>query len=93
MMFLAQASDGTESYDMSGWFFVIFVVLGIGLVVGYLTLFIGALVGIMRSPTLTTGGKVLWVVIIFVFQLLGPVVWFLWGRNAQLSRTPYTTMR
>lgn len=92
MTFLAQAPDGTDYSDSSGgWFFVIFVILGIALVVAYLMLFIGALVGILRSPTLTAGGKLLWVVVIFVFQLLGPLVWFIWGRHAQLSRSPYGT--
>lgn len=72
---------------------VLLVILGIGLVVGYLVLFIGSLISVLSSRTLTGGGKLLWVVAIFVFQLLGPLAWFLWGRNAQLSRPPHDSAR
>jgi hypothetical protein len=84
------ASDVTYSTDISGLWSVVLLILAAALVVAYLALFIGALVSILRSPVLTGGGKVLWVVVIFVFQLLGPLAWFLWGRHAQLSRPPYS---
>jgi len=40
-----------------------------------------ALVSIIRSPRLSSGYKALWVIVVFVFPFLGPLVWFLFGRT------------
>lgn len=91
---LAQATDTTSDSDASGWWAVIgllFFVLLVIVAVGGVVLFIAALVSILSSRRLTFGGKLLWCIAVFVFQLIGPLVWFLWGRKAQLSRpqSPY----
>ena len=84
---LAQAADTTSSPDSSGWWFVggsFIAVVAVACVV----LFIAALVSILSSRSLTGGGKLLWIIAVFVFQFFGPLVWFLWGRDARLSRQP-----
>ncbi|WP_313095371.1 PLD nuclease N-terminal domain-containing protein [Corynebacterium variabile] len=86
--FLAQAADTTSDSDTSGWFFVGMVFLAL-VALACVVLFIAALVSILSSRSLTVGGKLLWCIAVFVFQFFGPLVWFLWGRNAQLSRQPY----
>jgi hypothetical protein len=53
---------------------------------GQLVLFLCALVSILSKRRLTGGGKFLWVVVTFGFPFLGPLGWFLFGRNAQLVR-------
>ena len=56
-------------------------------VIAWLALFIAALISIVISPNLTGGGKILWLIVVFVFPFLGTLVWFVWGRNAQLNRS------
>jgi hypothetical protein len=48
-------------------------------------LFVAALVSILRSPNLSGTGKLLWVVVVFCLQLIGPLAWFLFGRSARLD--------
>lgn len=88
---LAQTADTTSSPDSSGWWFVggSFIAVLIAVVaVACIVLFIAALVSILSSRSLTGGGKLLWIIAVFVFQFFGPLVWFLWGRDARLSRQP-----
>ncbi|MGZ0069411.1 PLDc N-terminal domain-containing protein [Microbacterium sp. Yaish 1] len=47
-------------------------------------LFISSLISILASPRYTGGGKLLWIVGIFVFPIAGPLVWWLGARNAQI---------
>ncbi|WP_312802847.1 PLD nuclease N-terminal domain-containing protein [Corynebacterium variabile] len=86
--FLAQAADSSSTSDSSGWWFIFGVFLAL-VAIACVVLFISALVSILRSRSLTTGGKLLWCIAVFVFQFFGPLVWFLWGRNAQVSRPTY----
>ncbi|MFS0733051.1 PLD nuclease N-terminal domain-containing protein [Microbacterium sp. 1P10UB] len=58
---------------LTGWHLLILLVALLPLLL--------ALVSIVRSPRLSTGYKVLWIVIVFVFPFLGPLVWFLFGRT------------
>lgn len=44
-------------------------------------LFIAALVSIGRDRTHTSGGTVVWAVIVLVLPVLGSVLWFLIGRR------------
>lgn len=48
-----------------------------------LIIFIAALVSILSSSRYTVCGKVVWIVVTFTFPILGPIVWFIWGRNAE----------
>jgi hypothetical protein len=47
-------------------------------------LFIAALITILGSKRYTGGGKFLWLIVVFFAPLLGPIGWFLAGRNAQI---------
>ena len=53
-----------------------------------LALVLAALWSVMASPRLATAGRVLWVLVVLAFPLLGPVAWFTWGRSARLDRGP-----
>ncbi|MFK4115263.1 PLDc N-terminal domain-containing protein [Microbacterium sp. NPDC006705] len=47
-------------------------------------LFISSLISILAAPRYTGGGKLLWIIGIFVFPIAGPLVWWLGGRNARI---------
>jgi hypothetical protein len=49
-------------------------------------LFIIALITILVSRRYTGGGKLIWVLLVFVLPVLGPIVWLVWGRRAQFRR-------
>jgi hypothetical protein len=46
-------------------------------------LFIVALISIARNRTYSSGGTVVWALIVFAFPMLGPVLWFSVGRRAR----------
>ncbi|MEJ4112689.1 PLDc N-terminal domain-containing protein [Corynebacterium kroppenstedtii] len=48
-----------------------------------LVIFVAAFVSIVASKRYTAFGKIVWIVVTFTFPLLGPIVWFLWGKNAE----------
>ena len=50
-------------------------------------LFLGALVSVLGSP-LTGGMKLVWVVVTFAAPVLGPLVWFVFGRRDAYRRMP-----
>ncbi|MGO4193507.1 PLDc N-terminal domain-containing protein [Arthrobacter sp. YAF17] len=58
--------------------------LGLVLVAG-VVLFVVALISIARNRTYTSGGLVVWALIVLALPLLGSVLWFLIGRRAQSS--------
>lgn len=74
-----------ETGDLSGWASVGMLLLAVLAVVGLVTLFIAALVSVVKSPRLMAGGKLVWIVVVFCFPFLGPLVWFLWGRHVQTT--------
>jgi ABC-type molybdate transport system permease subunit len=43
--------------------------------------FIAALVSIARNRTHTSGGTVVWALIVLALPILGPILWFLIGRR------------
>ncbi|MEO8284246.1 MAG: PLD nuclease N-terminal domain-containing protein [Pseudarthrobacter sp.] len=45
-------------------------------------LFIAALISVARNKTYTSGGTVIWTLIIFALPVAGPVLWFLIGRKS-----------
>ncbi len=61
---------------------MIFVLL---LALAAFVLFIVALVGIARSARLSDLARAVWVLIVLVFPVLGPVVWFIIGQHSEHS--------
>lgn len=68
------------------------IILGIGLTVllvfivialAQLILFIAGLVSLLGSDKYSGIGKLLWVVVMFFFPIIGPLVWFFVGRNVR----------
>jgi hypothetical protein len=49
-------------------------------------LFIIALITILVSRRYTGGGKFIWVLLVFVLPVLGPIVWLVWGKRAQFRK-------
>lgn len=48
-----------------------------------LTLAITALVHVLRHPDYRFGGRGFWVIVVLVVQIIGPVVYFAFGRGEQ----------
>lgn len=46
-------------------------------------LMIAAVIHVLRHPHYRFGNKILWLVIVVVFQIVGPVVYFVFGRGDQ----------
>lgn len=46
-----------------------------------LALAITALVHVLKHPNYKFGNKVLWIIIVLFIQIIGPVVYFLFGRG------------
>ncbi|NLU84324.1 hypothetical protein HCA44_16235 [Rhodococcus sp. HNM0569] len=57
---------------------VALALVGIALVV----LFVAALVSVVRSDNYRAGGKAVWILLVLAFPFLGPVVWFVWGKDS-----------
>lgn len=79
-MFLPLSTGDGGSGFIGGAFFVVWLIIGLV----QLILFIAALVSILSSKRYTGGGKFLWVVVVFFAPFLGPIGWFVAGRNAQI---------
>jgi hypothetical protein len=46
-----------------------------------LTLAITALVHVVKHPNYRFGNKVLWILVVLLIQIIGPVVYFVFGRG------------
>ncbi|WP_373875488.1 PLD nuclease N-terminal domain-containing protein [Lapidilactobacillus luobeiensis] len=46
-------------------------------------LMIAAVIHVLHHPHYRFGNKILWLVIVVVFQIIGPVVYFVFGRGDQ----------
>jgi hypothetical protein len=55
----------------------------IPLVIAQLTLGITALVHVLRHPHYRFGNKVMWAFIVMIVQIIGPVVYFAFGRGEE----------
>ena len=53
----------------------------IPLVVAQLALGITAFVHVLRHPDYRFGNKVLWSIVVLLVQIIGPVIYFLFGRG------------
>lgn len=54
------------------------------IILALLALFVAAAVSILRSPRYTAGGKSLWLLVVLLLQVVGPIVWFAVGRRARI---------
>jgi hypothetical protein len=76
MMDMSTAAATTEPLiPMSFGIWGLLMILGVAL-------FIGALISIARNRIYTSGGTVVWALIVLALPLLGPLLWFLIGRRA-----------
>ncbi|OZD12089.1 MULTISPECIES: PLD nuclease N-terminal domain-containing protein [Nocardiaceae] len=80
MVFAQQ--DGSPAEQVFGLGFAALILV---IVLGACVLFVAALVSIVRSRSYTSSGKALWVLAVFAFPFLGPLVWFVWGRNSSFG--------
>lgn len=48
-----------------------------------LTLAITALIHVLRHPDYRFGNKIMWVVIVLVIQIIGPIAYFIIGRGEE----------
>lgn len=79
-LILAQATQVDSGYAVSIGLVILLAVVAIAALV----LFIAALVSVLSSTVLSGVGKIVWILLIFVFPLLGPLLWFLLGRNVRI---------
>ena len=56
----------------------------IPLVILHWTLAIVALVHVMKHPNYRFGNKIMWIVIVLFIQFIGPIVYFLFGRDKEV---------
>ncbi|WP_149361158.1 MULTISPECIES: PLDc N-terminal domain-containing protein [Lolliginicoccus] len=79
-LILAQATQVDSGYAVSIGLVILLAVVAIAALV----LFIAALVSVLSSTVLSGVGKIVWILLIFVFPLLGPLLWFFLGRNVRI---------
>lgn len=53
----------------------------IPIIVIELILAIFALVHVIKHPNYRFGNKVLWIIVVSVFQIIGPIVYFVFGKG------------
>jgi cytochrome c oxidase assembly factor CtaG len=58
------------------------------LMIAAAVLFIAALVSIIKAPRASTGERVIWVLVVLILPLLGPLVWFIVGRRYATAGDP-----
>jgi len=54
----------------------------IPLVIAELALAITALVHVLKHPNYRFGNKIMWILIVLIIQIAGPIVYFVLGRGA-----------
>ena len=55
----------------------------IPLIVAELALAITALIHVLRHPTYRFGNKIVWVIVVLLVQIIGPIVYFVFGRGEE----------
>lgn len=53
------------------------------LILAELVLAIAALVHILRHPNYRFGNKAIWICVVFLIQIIGPIVYFVLGRGEE----------
>ncbi|MBE2998178.1 PLDc_N domain-containing protein [Nocardiopsis sp. HNM0947] len=69
-----------------GWVGVLFGVIMVVIALAVLVLVIAALISALINPDTTGGGKLLWVLVILWYPIIGAVAWFVLGRKRHLNR-------
>jgi Phospholipase_D-nuclease N-terminal len=59
----------------------------IPLIIVQVTLMVIALVDLARRDAVRGGSKLVWGLVIVLINTIGPIVYLLWGREADLDRT------
>ncbi|OFT88871.1 PLD nuclease N-terminal domain-containing protein [Corynebacterium sp. HMSC28B08] len=75
---LIHAAEDTTIQWASGGFLILLAVLALA----WLVLFIAAMFSILRSANYGAGGKAIWILISLGLPLLGPIAWFMFGRDS-----------
>ncbi|MFB8280898.1 PLD nuclease N-terminal domain-containing protein [Nocardia colli] len=70
---------------------IAFGVFAVAVAIGAIALFIAGVVSALRSSNYAAAGKAIWVLLMLAFPFLGPVVWFIWGRNSTIQPVQPTT--
>jgi hypothetical protein len=83
-MSLSEVAVEAQDAAAGAWLVVV-----IAAIVAQIVLFVAGVVSVVRSSRLTTTGRLVWVLAMLVFPLVGPIVWFAWGRRgtAQIYRS------
>ena len=53
------------------------------LLIAQLTLAIIALIHVLRHPNYRFGNKIIWILIVLLGQLIGPIIYFVFGRGEE----------
>ena len=69
--------------DVQPWHIILIVVV----VAVMLPLWIAAIVSIVKHPDASQTAKVVWIVIVIIFPLLGSLIWFATGRSALVKKS------
>lgn len=64
-------------------FILEFLPLLIPYVIAELALAIFALVHVLRHPHYRFGNRIMWVLIVLIIQIIGPVAYFIFGRSEE----------
>lgn len=62
-------------------FFIDNVPLFIPLIVLQMALMVTAVIHVLKHPNYRFGNKALWLIIVIVLQIVGPVIYFVFGRG------------
>lgn len=62
---------------------LVFLFILIALAVAQLILFIAGVVSVLGSDRYSAAGKLIWIVVMLFLPIIGPIVWFIVGRNVK----------
>ncbi|NNH71848.1 PLDc_N domain-containing protein [Nocardia uniformis] len=82
-MTLASAATLASTGETAGS--IALAIAGIAFVLAGIVLFIAGVVSVFRSGNYQSGGKAVWILLMLAFPFLGPVTWFIWGRNSTIQ--------
>lgn len=72
--------------DLQPWHIIIMLIV----MAAVITLWIAAVVSIARHPDASPTAKVIWIVVVVIFPLLGSAIWFVTGRSALRNKPELT---
>jgi hypothetical protein len=52
-------------------------------IIAQLTLAIVALIHVLRHPHYRFGNKIIWILVVLIFQMIGPIAYFVFGRGEE----------